>query len=504
MKHFKYIFITVCLVFIASSLWAQGGPSAKQDKIKELNTLLKSKGWTISDIARYIPYNIVMVDASFNSWLKTKEIVFYKSSDGQNRAVMPSDVDSNIKAGYKDEITLDLPDGYLNTWKEFFAERCRKHGTAEYILKDYQDGKLSFDNCINQIKAAEDINSYSAYMQDFVLYAIQKEPQVWKSLYASLSDISKKSKKVGLCLAAMLCRTTNDPAKWITIWKQVPVNKFYYGCGEETYKSFKSYDIRNGINKTKGEYGGCLSGINTYFDGRVAMRSDSITLPINTLKYVEKETYCLDKYKNQGYTFLYNPKGDCLYGFLMKKDDTYYKLQPTNPTLWGTDEKHFNAEQYSLCAGYTLNEKGEITGESFLGNTLQGLMAEMGKKQIGIEEINNAVEEYKSVQAAKEAQAADENFMDRQIKQLIPKYGEKAVWAMSKFSPYQGMPSGILDEFMMVLQGVKFKMWKQVLDRSWPGQVYRLGNMVPVSRDDDIIVYCYGGKVQKVIHKGRM
>lgn len=76
----KKIILSVFLVLMVVPLHAQGSSSVKQAKTAELNTLLKSKGWTISDIAKYIPYNIAMVDASFNLWLKTKDIVFYLNS----------------------------------------------------------------------------------------------------------------------------------------------------------------------------------------------------------------------------------------------------------------------------------------------------------------------------------------------------------------------------------------------------------------------------------------
>lgn len=331
----KKIILSVFLVLMVVPLHAQGSSSVKQAKTAELNTLLKSKGWTISDIAKYIPYNIAMVDASFNLWLKTKDIVFYKTIGGQSQAVMPADIDGNIKAGYKNEVAIDIPAGYFNAWRDFFAGRCRQHGSAEYILKDYQEGKISFIDCISRIKTSEDIKSYTAYMRDFVLYVTKKESNAWNSLYISLGDISKKNKKIGLCFAAMLCRTTNEPAKWIAVCKQMPSNKYYYGCGDEAYKAYQDYNTQSGINPVKGEYGGCLSGINTYIDGRIVMRNNNISIPITSLKRVEKESYCLDKYKGQDYTFLYNPKGNHLYGFLKKKGDHDYKLQPCTPTLWG-------------------------------------------------------------------------------------------------------------------------------------------------------------------------
>lgn len=50
----------------------------------------------------------------------------------------------------------------------------------------------------------------------------------------------------------------------------------------------------------KDEYGGCLSGINLYLDGRVIMRRTNANIPIATLHSVQEETDCLSAYKGQG------------------------------------------------------------------------------------------------------------------------------------------------------------------------------------------------------------
>lgn len=503
----KIIILSVCLALIVVPLRAQGGSGIKQAKTAELNALLKTKGWTLSDIAKYIPYNIVTVDVAFNSWFKAKDIVFYKTTNGQLRAIMPTDADGNTRADYKEKVGVNVPVGYFDAWKKFFADRCRQHGSAEYVLSDYQHGRLSLTDCISQMKASEDPKSYIAYMRNFVLYAIKKDAGAWNCLYAALGDVFKKNDKTGICLAAMLCRTTDDTKKWIAVWKQIPVNKYYYGCNDETYKTFGS----SSIDAVKGEYGGCLSGINTYFDGRVVMRSDNAAISTSELKSVESR---LDVYKGQGYTFLYSPKGENLYGFLKKKGTPFHLMQVSDPILWGANTKHTGGEQFDLCAGYTLNEKGEVTGGQFIDKTLQDYVVSSGKRQYSADEIDAAKNKYKEKQEEIAAQQEeitisqedkeDIIFMDQQAKRLMKKYGEKPVWAMAKFRPYEGMPSGILNEFVMVLRGIKFKMWRRVVDYHWSGEVYRLSETVPVSQNDDIIVYCSGGKVRVVNHKGRL
>lgn len=81
MKRIHYNILIICFaLFSCMTIKAQNASSIKSTKTAELNALLKTKKWTISDIARFIPYDISMVDASFNTWLKSKEIVFIKKS----------------------------------------------------------------------------------------------------------------------------------------------------------------------------------------------------------------------------------------------------------------------------------------------------------------------------------------------------------------------------------------------------------------------------------------
>lgn len=93
---------------------AQNASSVKSAKTAELNALLKTKKWSISDIAGFIPYDISMVDASFNTWLKSKEIVFYKEVNGQKKLVLPEEVDNDLKADYKDKLGVETPANYFS------------------------------------------------------------------------------------------------------------------------------------------------------------------------------------------------------------------------------------------------------------------------------------------------------------------------------------------------------------------------------------------------------
>lgn len=81
MKRIHNNILIICFaLFSCMTIKAQNASSVKSAKTAELNALLKTKKWSISDIAGFIPYDISMVDASFNTWLKSKEIVFIKKS----------------------------------------------------------------------------------------------------------------------------------------------------------------------------------------------------------------------------------------------------------------------------------------------------------------------------------------------------------------------------------------------------------------------------------------
>ena len=144
MKRIHYNILIICFaLFSFMTTKAQNASSVKSAKTVELNALLKTKKWSISDIARYIPYNISMVDASFNTWLKSKEIVFYKEVNGQKKLVLPEEVDNELKADYKDKLGVETPTNYFSEWKNFFAKRCYAHGTAEYVLAKYQNKEIT-------------------------------------------------------------------------------------------------------------------------------------------------------------------------------------------------------------------------------------------------------------------------------------------------------------------------------------------------------------------------
>ena len=183
MTRIHYNILIICFaLFSYLTIKAQNASSVKSAKIVELNALLKTKEWTISDIARYIPYDISMVDASFNTWLKSKEIVFYKEVNGQKKLVFPEEVDNDLKAEYKDKLVVEAPANYFSEWKSFFAKRCYAHGTAEYVLAKYQNKEITLKECIDKLKNAEDQKSYVSYMKSFVFYAMQQEPTAWDDL----------------------------------------------------------------------------------------------------------------------------------------------------------------------------------------------------------------------------------------------------------------------------------------------------------------------------------
>lgn len=507
MNRIFHKFLTSCFALLASTmLMAQNTTTIKSTKTAELNTLLKTKGWTLSDIARFVPYDISMVDASFNSWLKSKDIVFYKEDNGQKKAILPEEIDKTTKADYKDKLGIEIPSNYFNIWKEFFAKRCYNHGTAEYVMEKYQNKEISLKECIEKIKTAEDQKSYIAYMKSFVFYALQQEPTAWDDLNTALKDIIVKNKKTGTCLAFMLCRTNNDPKSWISIIKQVPkTNKFFYGCADDTFRDDDTIvgTALNKIEPTKGkdEFGSCLSGVNLYPDGRVIMRRKNANLPTSALRSVEEQTECLSKYAGQEYSFLYTPNGENLFGYLQEKGALYYKLQPNKPTLWSADIKHTAGEQYELCAGYKLNSNGEVIGESYINMSRNDLAAQLKQPIKGIEEWSSLGSQLGEYQAQKAQEKADNDFMYQEVTQLRKKYGNKPVDAMIKTAPYVGMPEGILQEFVATIKSTKVKLWERVPHPIW--NKYRLCGLIR-SLGSNITVWCLNGEVRYVYHDGRL
>lgn len=504
-KKFKKTLMLIPALLTSLTLMAQEA-SVKSLKTSELNALLKTKTWTISDIARFIPYDISMVDASFNSWLKSKDIVFYKEVNGQKKAILPEDIDNSVKAGYNDKLGLEIPNNYFTTWKDFFAKRCYAHGTAEYVMAKYQNREISLKECIEKMKNSDAPKSYIAYMKSFVFYALQQEPTAWEDLSAILKDIIAKDKKTGTCLAFILCRTNNAPQQWIRIIKQVPkTNKFFYGCADDSFR--KDNDIMSTALKTiepekeEKEYGGCLAGVNLYPDGRVIMRRTNANLPTSTLRSIKEQSECLSKYDEQEYSFLYNPNGENLYGYLQEKGALYYKLQPNRPTIWGASIKHTAGEQYELSAGYKLDSNGNVIGESYINMSLKDLTEQLKQPIKGIEEWSAMGAELGEYQAREAQEKADDEFMYKEVTRLRKKYGNKPVDAMIKMAPYEGMPEGILKEYIATIKGAKVKLWEEMPDPIW--KKYHLCGLLS-SLGSDIIIWCLNGVVTHVYHDGAL
>ena len=113
---------------------------------------------------------------------------------------------------------------------------------------------------------------------------MQQEPTAWDDLNGALKDVIAKNKKTGTCLAFMLCRTNSNPKQWVSIIKQVPrPSKFYNGSSDDSFREDATI-MTTALNKIepinyKDEYGGCLSGINLYLDGRVTVSYTHLTLP---------------------------------------------------------------------------------------------------------------------------------------------------------------------------------------------------------------------------------
>lgn len=251
----------------------------------------------------------------------------------------------------------------------------------------------------------------------------------------------------------------------------------------------------------KDEYGGCLSGINLYLDGRVIMRRTNANIPIATLHSVQEETDCLSAYKGQDYTFLYNPNGENLYGFLQEKGGCYLKLKPVKPTLWSANTKRLSSEQFELVAGYKLNSAGDVIGESYIGMSKQRLSEELKKPLMGYEDLVSLGAQASEYKRQEEINKADNEYMYKEVTQLRKKYGDKPVDAMIKIEPYVGMPEGILNDYIGTIKGIKVKLFERVYHSVW--NKYQLCGLLR-SLGNNITVWCLNGVVEHVYHDGRL
>ena len=304
----------------------------------------------------------------------------------------------------------------------------------------------------------------------------------------------------------MLCRTNSDPKQWVSIIKQVPrPSKFYNGSSDDSFREDATI-MTTALNKIepinyKDEYGGCLSGINLYLDGRVIMRRTNANIPIATLHSVQEETDCLSAYKGQEYTFLYNPNGENLYGFLQEKGGCYLKLKPVKPTLWSANTKRLSSEQFELVAGYKLNSAGDVIGESYIGMSKQQLSEELKKPLMGYEDLVSLGAQASEYKRQEEINKADNEYMYKEVTQLRKKYGDKPVDAMIKIEPYVGMPEGILNDYIGTIKGIKVKLFERVYHSIW--NKYQLCGLLR-SLGNNITVWCLNGVVEHVYHDGRL
>lgn len=343
-------------------------------------------------------------------------------------------------------------------------------------------------------------------MKSFVFYAMQQEPTAWDDFNGALKDVIAKNKKTGTCLAFMLCRTNSDPKQWVSIIKQVPrPSKFYNGSSDDSFREdakimTTALDKIEPINY-KDEYGGCLSGINLYLDGRVIMRRTNANIPIATLYSVQEETDCLSAYKGQEYTFLYNPNGENLYGFLQEKGGCYLKLKPVKPTLWSANTKRLASEQFELVAGYKLNSTGDVIGESYIGMSKQQLSEELKKPLMGYEDFVSLGAQASEYKRQEEINKADNEYMYKEVTQLRKKYGDRPVDAMIKIEPYVGMPEGILNDYIGTIKGIKVKLFERVYHPVW--NKYQICGLLR-SLGSNITVWCLNGVVEHVYHDGRL
>lgn len=443
MKLRGYIILALSIFCLTPPLAAQNSDGLRQQKEQELKAVLKSKNKTMSDIAKFIPYNIPLVNRSFYEWTKDK-VVFYRVVGSNLVAVKPNEIGENIKADYAKNVTLRLPESYFQECQSFFEQRCYDQNDGEAVMNRFFHSQISLGTCLEKFGKAENTVSYVPYIQELVLKSVKDDGNSWQQLFSLYQSLPDNATKAKTSLGAMLCRTTPEVKKWVAVLKLFPRAKtFYYGGGDENYIKDKS--ILDGEaplpGKSSDTYGGCLSGFVLYPDGRIIMRrtTDFCQYSQRIQSQLELLTNAITPYNGQGFTFMYSPSKQICLGLLID-EGTANNLDGVvkHPVLWHSSGHYVPSDTYELFAGCIFNNDGTLQKESYFGKaTAQAAndridkfeeMKEQAKEQAKQQQVDSAYEEY--------------------YNQLARKYGKKAAWSIMQLDVFVGMPEGLLKEFV--------------------------------------------------------
>ena len=248
----------------------------------------------------------------------------------------------------------------------------------------------------------------------------------------SIPILLGKNDKIATCIGYLLCQSGRDPKEWYEIIKQLPVSKKFYAQKEEY-----------GSNSEDTIYGGCLSNIILFTDGRVVIL-DIPEADIDNYDNLASLTsrmpeFIDDFYSGSKQAFLYDPSGKCMLGYFKEKGtEIYDNMRPDcavyeRPAIDNRLHQYKDNLQYELVAGINLDFNTGVFKPTYYGYDTpdEAIKAKGQKKAEAIKKYNATLT--KMLQAQKTA--------------LVKKYGEKAYNYIKQGKIYVGMPAGILTEY---------------------------------------------------------
>lgn len=295
------------------------------------------------------------------------------------------------------------------------------NGFAQKSLTDFIDGMKNSSNpeqFVPQIK-----KELTPYLNG---------PGSRKTIKEAFQYFLGKNDKIATCIGYLLCQSGRDPKEWYEIIKQLPVSKKFYAQKEEY-----------GSNSEDTIYGGCLSNIILFTDGRVVIL-DIPEADIDNYDNLASLTsrmpeFVNDFYNNNKQAFLYDPSGKCMLGYFKEKGtEIYDNMNPEcsvfeRPARDNRLHQYKDNLQYELVAGINLDFNTGVFKPTYYGYDTpdEAIKAKGQKKAEAIKKYNATLT--KMLQAQKTA--------------LIKKYGEKAYNYIKQGKIYVGMPAGILTEY---------------------------------------------------------
>lgn len=285
-------------------------------------------------------------------------------------------------------------------------------------------------NFLDELKNSSNPERYVPQIKDKISPYL-KGPGARNNIKETFQFFTQKNSRVATCLGYLLCKSSKKPQEWYDIIKQIPTQQKFYSYGK-----YRDNDY----------YGGCLENVILFSDGRAALL-EMPDVEIDSYDNLSSLTSRMPQFINDFYnehkqTFLYNPSGNCLFGYLKEKETGIdEEMRPEYMAFeLPTDDNRLyqfkDNKQYELVAGINLN---------FTTNTFK-------PTYYGYANADDAIKAkgQKEKKAEAQAQAKINKVQDAIEKKMVAKYGRKAYNAMQMLQPYVGMPEGILREMVIV------------------------------------------------------